>query len=190
MNITSHSHACSESLGTDAVQYVRGKRINSYETYRLCQRLLKALKCKLKTDISYCFGFKEKTYPMRAAQYDSVSSRLHPGADDCWVDVECSGSKVCFDVVAGTPPPRLQAASPTYKTLRPDDAYHVHWITIKVTSLDKRPIGVRMPDPNLELNHKGLSNWLKLHDPRTRYISNSLYYDMVTEQRKDPTRPS
>ena len=176
IDITSHLHACSESSEPDAVQYVRGKRINSYEIDRLCQRLLKVLRSKLKTGISYCLSFREKTYPMRAARCDSHSRRLHPGADDCWVDVECEDSKVWFDVLASTPPPRLQAALSTCKILRPNDAHPVHWITIKVTSLDKKPIRVKMPDPNLEMNHTGLSSWLKLHDLRKRYVSNSLYY--------------
>lgn len=175
INIKSHALAELESLNCDSFQYLRGERVNSYELNRMCRRLLKMLRSSLKPGISYCLGFKEKTYPMRAVQCGCDFGRLHPGADDCWVDVACDGSKVWFEVVAGTPVPRFQVALSTCKTSRCCGAYPVHWIATKVTSLDRRPIGVKMPALNFELNNEGLSQWLQVHDPRKRFVSNSLY---------------
>ncbi|KAL8854724.1 MAG: hypothetical protein Q9221_000506 [Calogaya cf. arnoldii] len=175
VNIKSHALTDLESL-EPASQYLRGERINSYELARICRRLLRLFRRTLKPGISYCLGFKEKTYPMQAVRCDSVFGRLQPRADDCWVDVACNSSNVWFEVVAGTPVPRFQIALSISKTSRPCGARPIRWITIKVTSLDKRPVGIRMPDPNFELNNKGIDQWLQLYDPRTRFVSNSLYY--------------
>ncbi|CAO1600772.1 hypothetical protein XANCAGTX0491_004452 [Xanthoria calcicola] len=177
ISIKSHVTSDFESLDRGSLQYLRGERVNSYELGRMSRILLKALRSKLKPGISYCLGFKERSYPMRAVQSDSGFGRLRPGADDCWVDVACDSRRAWFEVVAGKEIPRFQAALSTYKTSRCCGAYPVHWVTIKITSLDKRPIAVKMPDPNFEMNHGGLSQWLYVHDPSKPSVSYPLRWE-------------
>ncbi|KAL9001136.1 MAG: hypothetical protein Q9169_000319 [Polycauliona sp. 2 TL-2023] len=168
------NHALSENkpLELDSNQYLRGDRINFHQVDRMGQSLLKVLRSMLKPGTYYYLGFKEKTYPMRAVQCDSHFGRLQPGANDCWVDVACTQDRVKFAVAAGTQIPRFQVALSICKNGRPDG----DWIVIKITSIDKRTVGVRMPDPNFELNNNGLSLWLQVHSPKQRFVSNSVYY--------------
>ncbi|KAL8674945.1 MAG: hypothetical protein Q9168_000648 [Polycauliona sp. 1 TL-2023] len=176
IEIKHHLLAPSEYLKLNSCQYLRGHRVSSYELDRMCQSLLKTLRSILKPGTSYYLGFKEKTWPMRAVQCDSGFGRLHPDADDCWVDAACTEDQVQFEVVAGTPIPRFQVTLSTCKTSHPDGADPARWILIKMTSIGKRPVKVGMPDPNFELNSTGISQWLHVHDPRKRLVSNSLYY--------------
>ncbi|KAL8685871.1 MAG: hypothetical protein Q9224_005636, partial [Gallowayella concinna] len=170
-----------------AVQYLRGFRVNEHKLDRIPRRLLKKLRTKLRSGGSYRLGFREKTFPMRALRLDPTSQRLHAAGDDHWVQAMCdvSGSnEVPFEVVAGTPVPRFEAALSLSETvgrqgLHPDKLQY--WIDVKITLVDKARVKVKMPDPKFQCVPEGLGNWLRVYSCHTPSGVNLLFHDCPYE---------
>ncbi|KAL8808614.1 MAG: hypothetical protein Q9223_003973 [Gallowayella weberi] len=178
-----------------AVQYLRGLRVNKHKLDRVPRRLLKELRTKLRPGRSYRLGFREKTFPMQALRQSPDSERLRPITDRHWplvmtdinrpgihwVQAMCDMSShgVPFEVVAGTPVPRFEAALSVSQTVRgqgPHPDKPQCSIYVKITSIDKRPVKVRMPEPKFELvPHCGLADWLKVYPAAKSYGSNLLF---------------
>ncbi|KAL8787030.1 MAG: hypothetical protein Q9213_002466 [Squamulea squamosa] len=157
-----------ENSVPDAIQYLRGELVNHYILDRMCGRLLKILRSKLKPGRSYFLGFRDCTFPMQAVRINPAGRRLRPGTDDHWVDVPCHGSEIPFGVVAGTPIPRFQAALSTREVSRGNGGcteHPVRWIRLKITSLDQKSVIVKMLDPDPEKNHHDISKWVHVYDP-------------------------
>ncbi|KAL8800315.1 MAG: hypothetical protein Q9182_005278 [Xanthomendoza sp. 2 TL-2023] len=151
-----------------AVLYLRGYRVNEHKLDRVTRRLLQELRTKLRPGSSYRLGFREKTFPMRALRLNPNSERLRAPHDDHWVQAICymSSQGVPFEVVLGTPVPRFEAALSVSKTVcgqgrHPENPQY--WINVKITSVDKTPVKVKMPDPKFDLVQDGLRDWLRVY---------------------------
>lgn len=164
----------------DAVQYLRGYRVNEHKLDRIPRRLLGVLRSKLKPGSTYRLGFRENTFPMRARRLGpgSGGSRLRPVRDDHWVRAMCDRTEVPFQVVAGTPIPRFLVALSLSKTPRGQGIYPnklQYSINLKISSLDKMSVMVRMPDPRFQLVPKGLGEWLRVCQPKELFSPTRLF---------------
>ncbi|KAL8731271.1 MAG: hypothetical protein Q9166_003495 [cf. Caloplaca sp. 2 TL-2023] len=162
----------------NAVQYLHGDRVNQYNLDRTSQRLLKVLRSNLRPGSSYNLGFQEKTFPMRAIVVDRARERLRAAGDNRCVNVACDSSEVLFEVVAGTPVPSFQVALSTSTVACGYGKYpnRLHyWVKLKITSLDKRSVKVKMPDPKFEMVYEGLGKWLHVFSPKMPFASKLMF---------------
>ncbi|KAI4201819.1 MAG: hypothetical protein LQ350_003019 [Teloschistes chrysophthalmus] len=146
------------------VHFLRGFRINEYKLDRFPRRLLEMLRSCLRPGQSYTLSFAKDTFPVQAAVVSQGGRRLQLAGDDRWINTLCEDCIIRFQVVPGIRIPRFSVALSTFWDHDLSIDTTALTIELRITSLDRRAIKVRMPDPKYHLAWNGLASWVEMYD--------------------------
>ncbi|KAI4107736.1 MAG: hypothetical protein L6R37_001421 [Teloschistes peruensis] len=146
------------------VHFSRGSRINEYKLDRFPRRLLEMLRSYLRPGQTYTLSFAKDTFPIQATVLGQNGRRLQLAGDDRWVNTRCDNCIIPFQIVPGIRIPRFSVALSTSWNHDPSIDTTALTIELRITSLDRQTIKVRMPDPKYHLTSNGLASWVEMYD--------------------------